>query len=761
MTESASYLNSLRESQLEIIRDYVGGRMGVSAVPGSGKTFTLSVLAADIILSQDLNLDQEVLIVTMTTSAVKNFAERIGAILNKEGLMPHMGYRVRTLHGLAHDIVRERPGLVNLASDFAIVDERDAAAIREGAVLAWLRAHPTALDDYLNPDLNDSQRDHIREKYLPSLANSMALAMIRYAKDHELTPEALRKQLESVPMPLPLAVMGCDIYQEYQHSLAYRGAVDFDDLIRLALAALRADPNLTRRLRQQWPFILEDEAQDSSHLQQCILELLVGEGGNWVRVGDPNQAIYETFTTADPRFLMEFIHAPQTVYKTLPVSGRSTASIIALANHLIEWTRQAHPLPEARDALYPPLIRPTGPDDPQPNPPDDPRKIHLSTARQTPEQEMETVVKNLERWHAAQQELPEEQRETLVVLDLRNDRGAALAELLRKRNLEPVELLDTTAPTRQSAGALTHILRCLADPKSVTLLTRAFKVWRKRGRRPEGEDENSASVTQRAIEQLKSLKKVEDYLYPLAGEDWLEKSGLMDSDPQVFGLLLDFKAVMRRWHGAALLPVDQVVLTVSQDLFYEPADLAIAYKLALTLRQTADNHPDWRLPDWSGELEAIARNQRRFLGFSDDDSGFNPENYRGRVVITTMHKAKGLEWDRVYLLSVNNFNFPSGDPEDAYYGEKWYIRERLNLEAEGLEQMRMALSRDEYEWYEEGRATREDRAACIRERLRLLYVGITRAKRALIVTWNTGKNGRMKPALALDELQDFWAREIA
>ncbi len=761
MSDIPPYLRDLRPSQLEIIQQYEGRRMGISAVPGSGKTFTLSMLAADIILSGDLDLDQEVLVVTMSNSAVDNFSQRIGNILEKEGLISGIGYRVRTLHGLAHDIVRERPGLVNLAGDFSIVDEREAIAIRESAALTWLRTNPGVLEDYLNPDLNDSQRDFTRTKSLPQVVQNMALAMIRYAKDQELTPEALRKRLDEVPAPLPLAEMGCAIYQEYQRSLAYRGAVDFDDLIRLALAALRADPSLTQRLHEQWPFILEDEAQDSSQLQQRILEILTGEGGNWVRVGDPNQAIYETFTTANPRHLIDFIHAPGVLYKPLPVSGRSTQTIISLANHLIEWTQIAHPLPQARDALYLPLIEPTGAGDPQPNPPDDPRLVFLSSRKLTPGEEMEMVVSSLVRWHNAQTELPEEQRETMVVLDLRNERGAALADLLRKQGLDPLELLGTTMPTRQSAGALTYVLRCLASPQSNPLLVKAFQVWRKRGRRGEGEEEPDPPVMKRALEALRQAKNVEDYLYPLGGEEWPRLAELEGAEPEIFRLLVDFRTLMRRWHGAALLPIDQVILTVSQDLFSEPAELAIAHKLAAVLRQTADHHPAMKLPDLTAELETIAKNKRRFLGFSDDDSGFDPESYRGRVVITTMHKAKGLEWDRVYLLSVNNYNFPSGEPYDDYHGEKWYIRDRLNLEGEALEQLKMALSREEYEWYEEGRATRAERISTVRERLRLLYVGITRAKRALVVTWNSGQDGKKLPALPLLELQDFWAKELS
>src|SRR5512144_279236 len=105
MSEASAPLSrdSLRPTQRAILDDYNGGRMGISAVPGSGKTFTLSMLAADIVLSGDLDLNQEVLVVTLSNSAVDNFTQRIGAFLEQEKMLPNLGYRVRTLHGLAHD----------------------------------------------------------------------------------------------------------------------------------------------------------------------------------------------------------------------------------------------------------------------------------------------------------------------------------------------------------------------------------------------------------------------------------------------------------------------------------------------------------------------------------------------------------------------------------------------------------------------------------------------------------------------------------
>src|SRR5271157_3108146 len=106
-----------RPSQREILK-YTGGTLGISAVPGSGKTHTLSALAAQIISSSQLGPDQEVLIVTLVNSAVDNFSARIGEFIQARGLIPQLGYLVRTLHGLAHDIVRENPPLVGLDKNF-------------------------------------------------------------------------------------------------------------------------------------------------------------------------------------------------------------------------------------------------------------------------------------------------------------------------------------------------------------------------------------------------------------------------------------------------------------------------------------------------------------------------------------------------------------------------------------------------------------------------------------------------------------------
>jgi ATP-dependent exoDNAse (exonuclease V) beta subunit len=199
-------------------------------------------------------------------------------------------------------------------------------------------------------------------------------------------------------------------------------------------------------------------------------------------------------------------------------------------------------------------------------------------------------------------------------------------------------------------------------------------------------------VSPRVINEVETIQKkgmiakiprVEDFLWPRPGSDWLDSLDLTEV-PQIRESLLAFREQVRNWQGAVLLPVDQVILTLAQDLFTTPTDLAIAHKLAVLLRQAERAHPDWHLHELAGELAVIAKNERRFLGFSEDDSGFDPDAHPGEVVIATIHKAKGLEWDRVYLMSVNSYNFPAGEEADRYISEKWFLRDNLNLEAETL-----------------------------------------------------------------------------
>jgi DNA helicase-2/ATP-dependent DNA helicase PcrA len=360
--------------------------------------------------------------------------------------------------------------------------------------------------------------------------------------------------------------------------------------------------------------VLEDEAQDSSRLQELILRELVGPEGNWVRVGDPNQAIYETFTTASPKYLRDFLGEEDVLHQDLPNSGRSMQSIMDLANQLINWTTVEHPVPQLRSALDIPYIEPAPPGDPQPNPPDDPAQIHFVDRAFTPEAEVNAVVAAARDW------LEQHPDDTVAILVARNARGFEVANALKGAGVPYVELLRSTPSTREAAGALGNVVLYLADPMSGRKLSTVYRVWRRDAREAPEERAEMEAVAK----VIGKCRRVEDYLWPRAGRDWLEE---LESEPfwspALHDHLIEFRDLARRWQGTTTLPIDQIILTLAQDLFQEPADLAVAHKLALVLRQAADVHPEWRLPELAQELAVIARNERKFLGFADADTGFS------------------------------------------------------------------------------------------------------------------------------------------
>ncbi|MEN6528237.1 MAG: ATP-dependent helicase [Anaerolineaceae bacterium] len=734
-----------RENQAEILA-YHSGKMGISAVPGSGKTHTLSYLAAQLIVRGNLAIDQEILIVTLVNSAVDNFTTRIAGFCKEARLLENVGYRVRTLHGLAHDILQERPDLVGLSNQFSIIDEIESNRMIEQIAIAYARLHPDIAQYVLKPDV-----DPVQLSRSPNGWNELIISLnqnfIQQAKDLQAEPEQIIQKMHQYEYSDVLLEMGIEVYQQYQRGLRYRNALDFADLIRLADQALQNDPNYLERLRYRWPYILEDEAQDSSSLQEQMLRRLVGERGNWVRVGDTNQAIYESFTTASPQFLKNFLNEKDVLRKTLPHSGRSNLSIIHLANSLIEWTRKDHPVIELRDSLDFPLIQPTPFDDPQPNPKDHPYAIYIRKEKSSPEEEITRVVENLKRW------LPEHTDKTVAVLCPIGWYGEKVAEALHNANIPMVELLKSSQSTRRIAAILEKVLHFLAEPTQTAFFYPAIK---------EIVDFQSETVskTQTSVplySALRKLKRLEEFFYPAPGNDWTGLLNLPESDSEHLAQLADLRLKFIRWQLAADLPIDQLVLTIAQDLFTSPAELALAHKFALLLEFSASLHPEYELLDFSSELRDISSNIRKFTGFSDEELRFDPDAHKGKVFVSTYHKAKGLEWDRVYLMSVNNYDFPSVQPFDSYVSEKWFLRDNFNPHAETLDRLSGLLT-DHVEKIHApmGEATLNARVKYAAERLRLLFVGITRARESVVITWNTGSRKDKQMALPLEALYAYW-----
>ncbi|MCB0128549.1 MAG: ATP-dependent helicase, partial [Caldilineaceae bacterium] len=510
-------------------------------------------------------------------------------------------------------------------------------------------------------------------------------------------------------------------------------------------------------LQDRWPYVLEDEAQDSSALQEEMLRRLTARHGNWVRVGDPNQAINTTFTSADTRFLQQFIARYPEQSRDLPNSGRSALPIIDLANYLIDWSRTEHPMLPESLALTQPHIVPTPPGDPQPNPEPGNPAVYLFERAMTPEAETDAILTSLKRW------LPQNMAQTVAVLVPENSRGFHLTEALKQVGLPYDDsLLRSDSATRAAAQALSIVLSYIVQPEVATRLERVWlEVWWPRqmahwqaaaaaaGAADDEAIPAAVPVADGTIPEpvatfgaaLRKLREPEALLFP-AQRDWLSSLSWLDGMDTLRTVIEEFRTALRRWTAATVLPVDELLLTLGNDLFSTPADLALTHRLAVLLAKLGNENPGWRLPELAGELENIAQNRRRILGFTEEGLGYVPKP--GQVTVATMHAAKGLEWDRVYLVAVNNFGFPSGSAGDKYRSERWYVRDNLNLVAEAEAQLRQ-LHMGSLDDYEVGKATEQARIDVAAERLRLLYVGITRARRELIVTYNLGRNAERDP----------------
>ncbi len=748
-----------RPEQADIL-SYTGGTLGISAVPGSGKTFTLSALAAVLIeklTGSRENEDpeepeREILIVTFSNAAALNFSARIAALLAERGLLPGIGYKVCTLHSMALDIIRGHTRQLGIADDFTVLDETGSNALLQRAVDLWLESDmrdtfDLVVNPHMRPETQDEKyRDNWREDLTPIVRN-----VISQAKDYHITPEELRDRLDLVGdnFARQLLEMVCGIYGFYQTQLRNYPAMDFADLMFYARRLLSSDPGYLAYLRRRWPYILEDEAQDSSKIQEEVLGLLTAESGNWVRVGDPNQAINETFTTAAPEFLKEFRKTAD-ASRDLKTAGRSQRSILVQANRLISYVASQHPNPNCRNALSEPYIAMTKAGDRQGNPPDDPSRVIYDPQPYSTRDEVD-VISRLAVKHA--QEHP---AETIAILAPSNDYGKEFVDRLSDFPVEVVEVLRSTQKARASADLIAAVLDWLSLPLNRKHCLALFRMLF--NEREKGEFYLTETDRLRLESVIEGIDHPEDLFYPLSDESLSSIGEVWELDEILLQTLFRFRYFLCRWLNARFLPIGQLVLLIAQDLFTSSDDLCSAGQIGLLLTQTVRMNPELSLSSMAEEVRKIAANANLYAGLRGSDSQFDPNDYPGKIVVTTYHKAKGLEWDQVFLTSCNSYDFPEGN--EAQYGNRRYkpryVRDNLDLQAEILRALKAAAFPDTGLRYRRGDGSRETWLDAVRERLRLLYVGITRAKKGLYISYNTGRFGNVSEADVVTKLRQAW-----
>ncbi len=716
----------LRPAQAEIL-NYVNGRLAISAVPGSGKTFTLSLLAAQLIESGSVNAnaDQQVLIVTYLNSSVDTFKARIRKRL-VEMELPDRGFDVRTLHSLALEIVRTANSSLGDDSGPAVLDETQSSHFLSLAIDGWIESNAEAWHAFL-PDNSPQMRARWRD-----VTARTAKTFIRTAKNERYAPEQIMQEgreprheedssLPPLP-PAPLLEMMAGIYGRYQAILTRQAAFDFDDLIWQAVDLLENRVGLAEELRLRWPFVLEDEAQDSVPLQEALIGTLMGEHGNWVRVGDPNQAVTSTFTAAHPRFFNAFSDRADVVSLPLPNSGRSARLILGAANTLLDWVIDKHPVAEVREQTFRrQAILPTPAGDAQPNPPDSEAHIRIKVYKHREDEELPSIARLAVRYTNSRPD------HTVAILVPTNQIGQTIADHLDELDANYDNLLRGGSREREIASTMHALLAVLADPLSTKAFATAHAGLHSLGHPA------AAGVPEERLEQfhtlLKSIHRPELLLFPWAEDDPARSLPVGVATDEDVAHVERFAAFLQKLFGLRPLPIDDLALALGDELFawddIHEADLSIAYQIATILRQWRDTQPEWRLPELVAELEGVAAGRRKLPIRTATDFGYEPQP--GRITLTTQHSAKGLEWDGVFLVGIDGFWVP-GTLDAPFLG----VHEFLGGDptAEVVAQLRYLMA-GEAGIYNGRSATESAHIDIISERLRLLYVGITRARRFL------------------------------
>jgi DNA helicase-2/ATP-dependent DNA helicase PcrA len=157
---------------------------------------------------------------------------------------------------------------------------------------------------------------------------------VEWAKNRRLTPQSYRDGLRGHEPPIPEDLMAT-VFREYERRKEASGAIDFEDLLELAVRMYEEDEFALAALRERYAGFTVDEYQDVNLLQQSLLELWLGPRDELCAVGDDYQSIYG-FTGASPEWLLGLAtRFPQATVVRLEENYRSSPQVIALANRLV------------------------------------------------------------------------------------------------------------------------------------------------------------------------------------------------------------------------------------------------------------------------------------------------------------------------------------------------------------------------------------------------------------------------------------------
>ena len=286
--------------------EYFDGPLLVLAGAGSGKTRVIAEKIAHLIHRHGM-APARIAAITFTNKAAREMRERVGTLLRgaSDGEPT-----VCTFHALGLQFLHNEHARAGLRRGFSVFDSDDSLAIIKDLASSGAKN-----------DAIDALRQLVSRAKGDGLSPEQAAAAARSAREHEAAA----------------------IYAQYQQRLTAFNAVDFDDLIRLPLQLLEADPDLAGAWRERLRYLLVDECQDTNGAQYRLLKQLSGPRGALTCVGDDDQSIY-AWRGANPENLDALARDyPALKVIALEQNYRCSARILRCANALIARNPHAHP----------------------------------------------------------------------------------------------------------------------------------------------------------------------------------------------------------------------------------------------------------------------------------------------------------------------------------------------------------------------------------------------------------------------------------
>ena len=392
------------------------------------------------------------------------------------------------------------------------------------------------------------------------------------------------------------------IYRRYCEELRRRGQMDYDDQMAYALTILRSYPAVLKYFREKFRYICVDEAQDTSKIQHAIIRLLTGEKGNLFMVGDEDQSIYG-FRAAYPEALLHFeTDYPGAQVLLMEENYRSVPAIVTAAGTFVSRCRFRHP--------------------------------KTMRAVQTGEERVECI--RTSRREAQYQWLfamGEECREETAILYRNNDSALPLIDYFQRRGIPyNCRRFEETFFTNRVVQDVQDILRFSLQPWDERLF---MQIYYKLDLRL------SKNLAAMACGQcLGSQKNILQILLELPGVKGYVRDAVQDT-------LLTMEQI-RKDNGR------NAVRRVWDDLHY--SSYARTNKLDSGKRA---------ILEMLGAGEPDAEGFLRRMQELREITGSHTNRQENRLTLSTIHSAKGMEFEIVYLLDVIDGVLPSVTEENA------------------------------------------------------------------------------------------------